>query len=155
MHLLMMTGVDTAVSQRPLTNPNNFLVESQEGKDPSCTSSANCMCDASALHSLCSSPTSLPSNEGEFYPSPSHSDLRISSSRMASLGKQPPSSLPWVGQGARQCCWNSSEYLMAVWEDGAGPAGAALMEQVQVEEGTNGAMIKRRAELSWKKAVFC
>lgn len=50
--------------------------------------------------------------EGEFCPSPSHSDLGISSSGMASLSNnQPPLSLPWAVQGAS---WNSSEYLVAV-----------------------------------------
>lgn len=52
--------------------------------------------------------------EGEFCPSPSHSDLGISSSGMASLSKQLLSSLPWAVQGASQWFWNSSEYLVAV-----------------------------------------
>lgn len=38
-----MTGMDTAVFQHPLTNPNNFFQEGQEGEDPSCTSSSRVM----------------------------------------------------------------------------------------------------------------
>lgn len=143
---LIMTGVDTTVRKE-----KTLLAPAQ--------SSARVMPQLfiPSVHSQLLFPAM---KEEEFCPSPSHSHLGISSSGMASLSKQPPSSFHGQHrdpasaagiQGIFGGCWTGQGSAGRASGGCSDPAGAAETHG----EGSKDAMVKHWAELSRRAAVFC